>query len=166
VKLTIFAHRIQIAGRVLVDPMGFVSENPLFRDRLLTSEPLRPGPPDTAAASQTQSQGLVSEPLPLNTDELEEDDLICFPATIPGYSLTTKHSGFFHVGAFSDVTWEELEAEKLFSSSSKMKAVHNIISGFSYGSSSFGYSIAGKGRGLVFLFYGPSGTGKTLTAGM
>ncbi|KAJ6443753.1 retrograde regulation protein 2 [Purpureocillium lavendulum] len=55
-----------------------------------------------------------------SADNLADDDLICFPATIAGYSLATKHFGFFAVDDFQDVSWEEEEARKLFESSQKI----------------------------------------------
>lgn len=130
--------------------------------------PLFPGAYDPAASDSAETlpaEGSFTDPPPIDTEKLTQDELICFPAMIAGYSLTTKHSGFFHVGSVKNVSWEHDEAKQMFESSSKMKAVHNIVSGFSYESRSFGYSIGGKGKGLVFLFFGPSGTGKTLTAG-
>lgn len=141
-----------------MDPAGFASENPLFREGIISR-------------TSTHSLGaeVASEPAGratlLSSDSLTPEELICFPVMIPGYSLSTKHVGFFHVGDLRDPSWEDEEANKTFHSSDNMSSILGIISGFSYESHSFGYSIAGKGKGLVFLFFGPSGTGKTLTAG-
>ncbi|KAH7304435.1 P-loop containing nucleoside triphosphate hydrolase protein [Stachybotrys elegans] len=139
---------VWIRGRVLIDPRGFAGENPLFRESIMSN------------TTNKSSDG----PRTVHTDNITSDDLICFPAQIAGYSLVTKHIGFFHISGLHDVSWEKEEALSMFNSSSNMRAIHRIISGYSYRSSSFGYSIADKGKGLVFLFYGPSGTGKTLTA--
>lgn len=143
--------------------MGFVDEHPVFRQRLLSGQTLL-----DSRTSEDGNDGVtpdLTKPFTLDPDHVAEDDLICFPMMIAGYSLATKHVGFFAVDDFWDVVWEEEEAEKLFHSSQRMKAVHQVISGYTSNSRSFGYSIDGKGKGLVSLFFGPSGTGKTLTAG-
>ena len=129
---------------------------------------LLPGPYDPAASDSAETlpaEGSFTDPPPIDTEKLTQDELVCFPAMIAGYSLATNHSGYFYTGGVKNVRWEHDEAKHMFESSSKMQAVHNIISGFSYQSRSFEYSIGGKGKGLILLFFGPSGTGKTLTAG-
>ncbi|KLU90668.1 hypothetical protein MAPG_10520 [Magnaporthiopsis poae ATCC 64411] len=151
-----------ISGRVLVDPVGFIRENPGFRVRIVAKTLNKAAGVKGKAADPATS---VAERQPiLDPETLEGDDLICFPAMVAGYSLSTKHCGNFHVGSFRDVSWEEDEPKSLFRNSEKMRHVQKIAASFSYQSHSFQYSIGGKGRGLVFLFYGPSGTGKTLTA--
>ncbi|KAL8346695.1 hypothetical protein RB598_000540 [Gaeumannomyces tritici] len=151
-----------ISGRVLVDPAGFIRENPHLRVRIVARTLKKvAGGKGKAADSVTSLE--EHQPI-LDPEALEGEDSICFPATIAGYSLSTKHCGNFHVGSFHDVAWEDDESKSLLDSSERMRHVHRIAANFSYHSHSFGYSIGGKGRGLVYLFYGPSGTGKTLTA--
>lgn len=132
---------------MVVDPSGFVGENPEFLERFVL---------DTEE----------TELLGLDTSLLSENDLMCFPVKIGGYSLSTKHAGFFDVAGFSEVKWEKAEAKELFDNSTQMRTAHSLIKGFPYSSTSPGYSIGGKGNGLVFSFTGCSGTGKTHTAGI
>lgn len=96
---------------------------------------------------------------------LDFESLMSFPPRIAGYSLLNKDIGHFLVDSLREITWEEEEAKSLLTSNEKMDQVCRIVSGFTFQSHGFGYSIGGKGRGLVFLFSGPPGCGKTLTAG-
>lgn len=119
----------------------------MFRERMI--KPFNPSA--TPAVSRT---------------DFTDDDLITFPAMIAGYSLSGKHVGYFDVGSFKDVNWEVGEAQHMYEGSNVTKTIMDISSGFQSSSRTFEYSIHRKGKGLVFLFHGRPGTGKTLTAGM
>jgi hypothetical protein len=124
-----------------------MEEKPIFRERIVKSS----GPSATPAVGRA---------------DFTDDELITFPALIAGYSLSGKHVGYFDVGSFKDVHWEVGEAQHMYESSKTTKTIMDISSGFQHSSRTFEYSIHRKGNGLVFLFHGRPGTGKTLAAGM
>ncbi|CEL10110.1 hypothetical protein ASPCAL13235 [Aspergillus calidoustus] len=165
-----------IHGRVIIDLAGFVNENSVFQTKIISSNLRGSGKINTYDSSDydtehsashvvsQQPRGTTAGEQVNNIDHLDSEALMAFPARIPGYSLVTKTVGFLAVDGIGPVAWETETVNDLMQRNRRMKQVHDIVAGFTYRAYSFGYSIAEKGRGLVFLFYGPSGGGKTLTS--
>jgi len=147
---------------VIVDPIGFVDEHAVFRNRIVSNNSLfgDPTSQEGVAGSAGESPGIVEE---LDPNDLSNEELMTFPSRIAGYSLVTKDAGLFQVDGFNQIIWNSEPAENLRKSSQNMENILRIVSGFSFLTSQFGYE--NKGKGLTFLLYGPSGVGKTLTAG-
>jgi len=161
----------------MVDPVGYVDEHPVFRNYIVAN-----------SFSEFNSSVYPSSSLGSEASSISEDDLgnavgnaqvrldtlnpscltgeeyMTFPSRIGGYSLVTKDAGLFLVDGLSDVAWESERAEDFRQSSQKMEAILRIASGFCFLKDQLGYD--NKGAGLTFLLFGPSGVGKTLTAGM
>ncbi|KAI1396980.1 P-loop containing nucleoside triphosphate hydrolase protein [Hypoxylon fuscum] len=149
-----------IRGRVLVDPRGFANERSHFQEKIVSTT-LR-GAMNIKSESSSSYDTIEKQGSAIYN--LDFESLMSFPPRIAGYSLLNKDIGHFLVDSLREITWEEEEAKSLLTSNEKMDQVCRIVSGFTFQSHGFGYSIGGKGRGLVFLFSGPPGCGKTLTA--
>lgn len=63
-----------------------------------------------------------------------------------------------------DVNWNELAFQDLVMEKHKKLVVHSMVKEHSANDDSFDDFIAGKGKGIIGLFSGPPGSGKTLTA--
>jgi hypothetical protein len=96
---------------------------------------------------------------------LSPEELMTLPSRLAGYSLVTKDIGFLRVDHLFPVQLEVEKAQALRKTSKTIQAILDVASGFKYTGAKFDYTIGGKGKGLVILLYGASGTGKTLTAG-
>ena len=155
--------------------MGYISEHAEFQKAIIASslsksqrvrrlkserkDGSKPKKSDGNAGDAPDDLGTV------DLTSLTPEELMTFPSRIGGYSLVTKDAGFFQVDGFAPIVWEEARAKQIQLSSEKMQSVLRIASGFSFLSGQFNYEIENKGRGLVVLLYGISGSGKTLTAG-
>lgn len=161
----------------MVDPVGFVDEHPVLRQSIVASslfEENTRGSSVSATISTassvieagTQSE-LRSTQIKLEVRDLDnftDNEVMAFPSRIWGYSLVTKDAGYFLVNGLRNVSWNLKRVEDLRASTQKMETVLRIASGFPFITEQFSYE--NKGAGLTFLFHGPSGVGKTLTAGM
>ncbi|KAL4735664.1 P-loop containing nucleoside triphosphate hydrolase protein [Aspergillus similis] len=165
-----------IHGRVIIDHAGFVSEKSVFQTKIISSRLRGSGKINSHDSSDYDAEDSASHIISPHTnattaedhvnsiDQLDSESLMAFPARIPGYSLVTKSVGFLLVDGLDPVVWEAETVNDLMRKNRRMKQVRDIVAGFTYRTHKFDYSIAEKGRGLVFLFYGPSGGGKTLTS--
>jgi Cdc6-like AAA superfamily ATPase len=144
----------------MIDPVGYIKEHAWLQATIATNF-LFEAPKSRNSGEREYLHNLRS----IDLASLSEEELMTFPSRIGGYSLVTKDAGFFLVDRLKPVVWEEARVEHIRESTPKLQLVLRVASGFSFSSGQFNYEIEKKGRGLVFLLYGPSGTGKTLTAG-
>ncbi|KAK0743541.1 P-loop containing nucleoside triphosphate hydrolase protein [Schizothecium vesticola] len=127
-------------GRAIVDVSGFRSFN-----ANLESMPPR--------VHRTLSRdGLTYEQL-----------LICTPVIL-GFCFGNKKWGGFGLSRLRDVTWNDQVFHDLVLAKPSKTLVHAMVKQQTSEDSEFDDIISGKGKGIVCLFSGPPGSGKTLTA--
>ena len=100
-----------------------------------------------------------------SADGLGPGDLLIAPATVVAYSLSLKKWGLVEVQRCRPIEWRTDVYKKLQMDEGQKEVVRNVIESHHSTSSVFDDFIPGKGRGLVFLLFGPPGCGKTMTAG-
>ena len=98
--------------------------------------------------------------------DLEAEDFLTAPATIAAYSLSFKTWGLVEIDSVRPINWQNGAYDMLQMNAKQKEVVRGVIESHHSSSSAFDDFIPGKGRGLVFLLYGPPGSGKTMTAGM
>ncbi|KAK3389893.1 P-loop containing nucleoside triphosphate hydrolase protein [Podospora didyma] len=126
-------------GRVIVDPAGFRAFNP---DVCFI--------PDVIRA--------------LSRDRLTEEQLmICTPVTF-GFSFGDKKWGGFSMSRLTPITWNEQAFQELVMDPQTKMLIHSMVKQHSSHDGGFDDIISGKGKGMIGLFSGPPGSGKTLTA--
>lgn len=100
-------------------------------------------------------------------DELPEDPFcLLLPPTILGFGLHNKKWAALNIDQIREVDWNRKAFEqRLVLDPRKKELIHALIS-VHIASSSIATTdvIDGKGKGLISLFHGGPGTGKTLTA--
>ena len=84
----------------------------------------------------------------------------CWPV-VAGFSFTSKLWGVVICDSLSDVPYDGGAFDKLVLPAARKRLIKAVVQ---YGSVNMNDIIRGKGEGVVFLFYGPPGCGKTLTA--
>jgi hypothetical protein len=102
-----------------------------------------------------------------NTDDYkmtDEQALLC-PARIRGFSLVEKSWNLFLVEQVEEIRWSENAFESLVLEEESKNMVQALVTAHNSTGEGFDDIIRGKGKGLIFLLYGPPGSGKTLTAG-
>jgi signal recognition particle GTPase len=87
------------------------------------------------------------------------------PSLIPGFSLVEKVWARFLIDKVKPIIWAENTFEKLEIDQISKRVIRSLVMRHQASKDSFDDLIAGKGKGLVFLLFGPPGSGKTLTAG-
>ena len=147
---------IQLSGRVVVDP-GAMSKAARYAN--LTSQALDrvryadEDPEDPAGLFQS---GRYEAPSP---------DLSLCPAVYPVFALDEQE--WYHVAldGLEEINWQPEAFDKLEMPKERKDLLATLTRSHMAGSSRRSTDmISGKGTGLVFLFYGPPGVGKTLTA--
>jgi len=94
------------------------------------------------------------------------DDLMICPYEVPGYALQEKRWGYFKIDQLEYVNYETSAIEQLVLSKDTMHRVCSLVGAHEEESEGgFDDIIEGKGRGMIFLFHGETGVGKTLMAG-
>ena len=94
----------------------------------------------------------------------DEDFLICHHE-LHGYSLVLQMWGVFDVTHIYDVDYNTEAFDHLVFPEEKKSLISSLVANHASETDNFDDYIKGKGKGLVFLLYGPPGVGKTLTAG-
>ena len=169
------------------DKSALSSEGESSNDTVAESykKDLKPDSKDLKALAQENAPSSVNDPgsLPPGDDGIQTRDglfysyinrpkyklteqqaLLC-PGTIPGFSLVEKVWGFFRVDKLQPICWAESAFDKLEMNAGPKNVMRSLVQMHQSSGTSFDDIIAGKGKGLVFLLYGPPGCGKTLTAG-
>jgi hypothetical protein len=92
--------------------------------------------------------------------------LLC-PSTIPVFTLEEQDWMIVGVEDICDADWSKDAFERLVLSGEKKNHLKRLTAAHSkYKERRSNDLIKGKGKGLVMLFHGPPGVGKTLTAGI
>jgi hypothetical protein len=94
----------------------------------------------------------------------DQQALLC-PSTVRGYSLEEKCWMEFDIEEVRDIEWNLDCFPKLQVNPSIRDNLRDLLTQHHATSDDFQDVVAGKGKGLILLLYGPPGSGKTLTAG-
>lgn len=85
---------------------------------------------------------------------------------MPGFSLGDKQWGHFDVISVSEIDFNADAFDKLVLPRGTKSLISSLVKSPEASQAVFDDLIKGKGKGLIFLLYGPPGVGKTFTAGM
>ena len=99
------------------------------------------------------------------TSELNDSDYVLFTHDIGGFSLKDRYWCRFKVDLIEEIDFNTSAFEKLILPEDQKDMISSLVHVHENRHAIFSDVIAGKGRGMVFLLHGESGTGKTLTAG-
>ena len=99
----------------------------------------------------------------LSREDLTDEQLmICTPVAI-GFCFGNKTWGGFSMSRLLDVRWNDQAFQDLVLDKPSKMLVHSLIKQHS-SQDTFDDIVSGKGKGIICLFSGPPGSGKTLTA--
>ncbi|KAL9107038.1 MAG: hypothetical protein Q9227_007984 [Pyrenula ochraceoflavens] len=143
-----------VEGRVMIDPANYFWHS---EDFSRVGEPLEDileiqGDHEFEANAHTATHGLSEEQL-----------MLCMPV-VRGYCLTTKNWAIFNVDGIEEIQWNDQPMEKLVIAENRKRLLLAVTDQHRKHETRFDDFIKGKGQGLVMLFTGTPGTGKTLTA--
>ncbi|KAJ0375685.1 hypothetical protein COL26b_006192 [Colletotrichum chrysophilum] len=134
-----YAFKFASQGRTMIDPAGFRSFNPNINFM-----------PEV-------HRGLLRE-------ELSDEQLtICSPVAF-GFCFGNKKWGGFATSRLVDINWDDQAFKDLVLDEPTKTLVRSMVKQHSSQDDGFDDIISGKGKGIVCLFSGPPGSGKTLTA--
>ena len=100
----------------------------------------------------------------ISKEALTKDQILMLPSMLYGFSLGDKIWGGFAVSRLSNVEWDDTVWESLVLPATKKALIHTLVVSHVKNNSGFDDFVKEKGKGLVGLFTGPPGVGKTLTA--
>ncbi|KAJ7492123.1 P-loop containing nucleoside triphosphate hydrolase protein [Mycena latifolia] len=100
----------------------------------------------------------------LDRDDLtEEQYMICTPIVL-GFCLGVKMWGGFAIDRIKDIDWSDEAFNSLVLGSKQKMLIHSLFKSHTAHAAMFDDIVKGKGKGLIGLFSGSPGCGKTLTA--
>lgn len=135
---------LMIKSRVMIDSTKFCEMRPQYKKDI-----------DPEEAIKTE---------PGEQPELSEEELLICSHTISGFSLANKRWCFFLLDAIQDLKYNTRAFELLLLAPPQKKMIHSLIKIYKDDRLDFDNIIKGKGKGMIFLFHGEPGVGKTLTA--
>lgn len=100
----------------------------------------------------------------ISNRDLTEAQLVVCAYWINGFSFSAKIWGQFTVEDLANVAWDEEAFKQVVMKEERRKLIHGLVKAHRQDEASFDDIVPNKGRGLVCLFAGSPGVGKTLTA--
>jgi hypothetical protein len=94
-----------------------------------------------------------------------EEDLLLCSHEVPAFLLSSRRWRRVNVADVGVIDFNTEAYDKLILPANQKDIIQSLVNVHSNKLLSFDDVIAGKGKGMVFLLHGESGTGKTLTAG-
>ena len=165
-----------VSGRIVLDCKSFYQANPVClqilefagtpidSDQPLSSDEDFISREDRERAEKRRS-GIRVSFLNRKSYVMSETQALLSPAEIVGFSLVEKAWAGFLVDKVESIKWAESAFQKLELDSSTKEIMQSLVERHQASRIDFDDVVAGKGKGLVFLLFGPPGCGKTLTAG-
>ncbi|KAH8724359.1 P-loop containing nucleoside triphosphate hydrolase protein [Phaeosphaeriaceae sp. PMI808] len=138
----LIAEKINVKGRVMVDPVAFYIHN---------------------SDSNLNKPGVYPQDW-MSMENLTDKDFLVCAYWINGFSLTHKRWCRMAVEAIEDVRWNVQAFQKLVIDEDRRQLIHALVKAHRNDENTFDDIIANKGQGLVGLLSGSPGVGKTLTA--
>ncbi|KAJ6601323.1 P-loop containing nucleoside triphosphate hydrolase protein [Mycena vulgaris] len=93
----------------------------------------------------------------------DEQYMICTPVVL-GFCFGVKMWGGFAIDRLNDIDWSDEAFRSLVLGSKQKTLIHSLFKAHNMRTAMFDDVIKGKGKGLIGLFSGSPGCGKTLTA--
>ncbi|PVI00677.1 P-loop containing nucleoside triphosphate hydrolase protein [Periconia macrospinosa] len=163
---------IRTASRVCFSDMTSKEEHPKILEALLKEassdstkiEGRRRRPWEMRHTGENDDGGLTSSDSSSSVPELSEEQMLIVSGLLYGYSLREGKWGAFAVDRVSPIEWNGTIFDSLVMDATLKDTIFRLVTAHSQESSTFDDFVKGKGKGLVGLFYGPPGAGKTLTA--
>ncbi|GBF63954.1 hypothetical protein TMEN_6622 [Trichophyton mentagrophytes] len=156
--------KFHVTGRVMVDALAFKEMNPNYGFSQVKEESS-----DGYHFSRYEREKYQKKVKSRNLDSKNmtaREYILCSP-TVLGFSLSKRVWAEFSVSNIRHIDWSKLSSfDHLEIPKGKKNMIKTMVESHRPGSekSSFDDIVAGKGKGLIFLLYGPPGVGKTLTA--
>ncbi|KAF2118078.1 P-loop containing nucleoside triphosphate hydrolase protein [Lophiotrema nucula] len=101
---------------------------------------------------------------PPKIPELSEVQMLLVSGLLYGYSLREGKWGAFAIDRVAPIVWNSTIFTSLVLTPSLKDTIYRLVTAHTLNTTSFDDFVTGKGRGLIGLFFGPPGAGKTLTA--
>jgi hypothetical protein len=96
---------------------------------------------------------------------LKNTELIICTDRVPVFALTSRRWWTVPLEDLGEIQFNTEAFDKLILPGNQKQMIHSLVHVHAGNLLQFDDVIAGKGKGMVFLLHGESGTGKTLTAG-
>ncbi|KAJ7349861.1 P-loop containing nucleoside triphosphate hydrolase protein [Mycena albidolilacea] len=93
----------------------------------------------------------------------DEQYMICTPIVL-GFCFGVKMWGGFALDRLQDIIWSDEAFRSLVLGAKKKNLIYSLFKSYSMHTATFDDVVRGKGKGLIGLFSGRPGCGKTLTA--
>ncbi|EME44360.1 hypothetical protein DOTSEDRAFT_88541 [Dothistroma septosporum NZE10] len=120
---------------------------------------------DDDAVGETREMSLDLVPKDeLDIDPLTEEQCMRANALVRGFSFAEKRWLDFFVDKLSDPAWNTDCFEQLVLPQTQKDLVQALVANHVKQRNDFDDIVKGKGKGLIMVFHGPPGIGKTLTA--
>jgi hypothetical protein len=133
-------------GRIMVDKIGYSSQNPNDRDGMSMSRGY--------GGHGSHNQG------PQTFDTIPDELLYLTWPFMKGFSFTSKRWGELFVENLDDIQFDDNAFDYLVLDPKRKKIAKSLVINSGTG---FTDVVSGKDGGCIFLLHGPPGTGKTLT---
>lgn len=97
--------------------------------------------------------------------KLSLEQLVICSHEMHGYAFNLKKWGIFNIEFIDKMEFDVDAFQGLMFDESKKRLIRSLVLQHGSENDAFDDLIKGKGKGLIFLLYGPPGVGKTFTAG-
>ena len=148
-------------GRAIIDPAGFRMSNPNIT--FLPEVHMRLSP-ETLSEDELVISSPVALGFCLGNKKWGEFRLALTDAPIETESESDREIGGFAMSRLLNIKWNDRAFQQLVMGGPKRRLLHSMVKQHSSQDESFDDIISGKGKGIVCLFSGPPGSGKTLSA--
>ncbi|TPX21797.1 hypothetical protein DIZ76_015760 [Coccidioides immitis] len=159
--------KFQATGCMMVDPSAFKEKNPNYGISRVKEERTDDIFWFSNNRYEKEKDQKTVKPRNFNPRNMADREYILCSPTVLGFSLSKRTWAEFAVSSIHSIDWDQLSAfDHLEIPREKKDMIQTMVESHKPGSekSSFDDIVVGKGRGPIFLLYGPPGVGKTLTA--
>ncbi|OJD11906.1 hypothetical protein AJ78_07412 [Emergomyces pasteurianus Ep9510] len=159
--------KFHVTGRMMVDALAFKEKNPNYGFSRVKEESTGGFIIFSDNGYEKEKDQKTVKPRNLDVKNMTDREYILCSPTVLGFSLSKRVWAEFAISNIRLIDWSKLSSfDHLEILKEKKTMIQTMVESHRPGSeiSSFDDIVVGKGRGIIFLLYGPPGVGKTLTA--